>query len=106
MRYIPLFLFAAVALSFGACKLKVTPTVSTGGHQIVANGVTYVVPWETGGHNDATGFEYSGESVKAFEKGGILTVGGKSYGTVKTGDTVNLTTKGTVLVNGQPRQSQ
>lgn len=99
---LPLLLLAVFALC--ACKLKVTPVVSTGGHQITADGVTYIVPWEEGSHNDMTGFEYKGESVQVSSKGGALTVDGKSYGAVRPGDTVDLTTKGTVLINGQSRQ--
>jgi hypothetical protein len=49
------------------------------------------------------GIEFNGESVKAKTDGKTLTVGGKDYGTLKSGDVVNLRAKGKILVNGVER---
>jgi len=65
-----------------------------------------VVPWETSNYDELPGrFTYKGESISFSEIGGNLTVDGKFYGSLKTGDQVNLLTKGAVIVNLATRQS-
>ena len=85
-----------------ACGVRFT----SGAHKVIASDdVIWLLPWEQGHYSEGAGFTYEGTSVSASEKGGILTVNGKYYGTLKIGDSVDLSTKGVVLVNGQPRQS-
>ena len=81
---------------------KASVTVGIGNEQkIAAHGINYSVPWETGDYVDTPKeFAYHGESVTVSEVGGQLMVNGKSYGRVKSGDTVSLMTKGVVQVNG------
>ena len=81
-------------------------TFVAGPRQVNASdGVIWLLPWERGHQEDGAGFVYQGASVSTSEKGGVLTVNGKYYGTLTTGDSVDLTTQGVVLVNGHPRQS-
>ena len=80
-------------------------TFAVGPRKIVASDdVIWLVPVIENSHfQDGNGFVYEGDSVSASEKGGVLRVNGKFYGTLKIGDSVDLSTKGVVLVNGQLR---
>ena len=80
-------------------------TVVTGPRKIVASDdVIWLLPTvENSRVQDGNGFVYEGDSVSASEKDGILRVNGKLYGTLKIGDSVDLSTRGVVLINGQPR---
>lgn len=80
-------------------------TFVTGPRKIFASDdvIWLLPPVENSRVQDGNGFVYEGDSVSASEKGGILQVNGKFYGTLKIGDSVDLSTKGVVLVNGQPR---
>ena|SRR5688500_12313690 len=50
--------------------------------------------------------EYKGDSVAFTDAGGALQVNGRNFGSVKTGDVVDLTSTGKVLINGTERSSQ
>jgi len=80
-------------------------TCAVGPRKIFASDdVIWLLPRVENSHvEDGNGFIYQGDSVSASEKGGILRVNGKFYGTLKIGDSVDLSTKSIVLVNGQPR---
>ncbi len=66
-----------------------------------SGGVTFLVPLETGFASDGdAGFNFDGETLKANTRGGILYVARKSYGSVRRGDVVDLTSHGKVLING------
>ena len=91
---------------FGYLLLRVCGvTFRIGPQKIVASDdVIWLVPWENGQWTDGPGFDYHGASVTASEKSGLLKVNGITYGTLKIGDSVDLTTDGVVRVNDQPRQ--
>jgi len=99
MKWSLIPLLAVVLL--GSCKFKAF--VSTG-TELKGEGITFQVPSETSSSSEGTGgIEFNGESVKAKTDGKTLTVDGKDYGPLKTGDVVNLREKGKVLVNGTER---
>lgn len=84
------------------------PVGSISRRTIEARGISYTVPWEKTSRHEETpsSFTYKGETVAVFEAGGELTVDGKRYGSVRAGDTVDLLTRGTVLINGVALNSQ
>ena len=79
-------------------------TFSTSGQKVVADDIIFLLPWEKGQYKQGNGFTYNGDSVTVIEKDRLLRVNGKYYGSLQVGDSVDLTTKGMVLVNGKPRQ--
>lgn len=88
-------------LSLGSCKFKAS---ISSGSELKGEGITFQVPTETSGYTHGTGgIEYSSDSVKAKTDGKTLTVDGKNYGALKSGDVVDLREKGRVLVNGTER---
>ena len=92
---------------------------------IKSNGITYEVPFQKQSAispsvvteaapaigkpgvatKTETGFTFAGELTTIKELNGNLTVNGKEFGTVKTGDTVRIDKAGKVSVNGTPRTS-
>ena len=83
-------------------------TVQVGPKKVFASDdiIWLLPPIENSRYSDGNGFTYKGDSVSAFEKDGFLRVNGSDYGKVQTGDSVDISTKGVVLVNGQPREAQ
>ena len=71
---------------------------------VASDNIIWLVPSEGGQSYQQDEFSYFGPSVFASEYGGVLTVNTRSYGVLKIGDSVDLTTKDVVLVNGQVRQ--
>ena len=99
MKWSALPLLAVLAL--GSCKFKAAVSMGT---ELKGEGITFQVPDETSSSSSgAGGIEFDGESVKAKTDGKTLTVGGKDYGTLKSGDVVNLREKGKILVNDVER---
>ena len=98
--YILLSFLAFISLT--ACRSKL---IVSGGAELKGEGITFLVPMETSSSSSGTGgITFDGESVKAETDGKKLTVNGKDYGALSTGDTVNLRKKGKVLVNGAERK--
>jgi len=91
-----------LALVLAGCEVKVS---SSDGKKYEGAGVTFVVPMETSSvQNGPTGIKYEGKSVKAVTDGKTLTVNGKNFGQLQTGDVVDLTAPGVVKVDGVERQ--
>lgn len=98
--YILLSLLALMSLS--SCKFEAS---LSNGEELQGEGVTFLVPTETSSSSSGSGgISFDGESVKAKTDGEKLTVNGKDYGALSTGDTVDLREKGKVLVNGTERK--
>jgi hypothetical protein len=77
------------------------------GRLITAGGVKYYVPPERGSHTDGPGeFKFECENLRLIVSNGKVQVNGKSFGTVKSGDTVSFLNKGHVFVNGELRPPQ
>ena len=90
-----------ILLTLKACGVNVV----SGPHKVAASDdVIWLLPWEGGQYSEGPGFTYKGISVSASERGGVLTVNGRLYGLLKIGDSVDLSTRGVVLVNGRVRQ--
>ena len=99
--YILLSLLALSSLT--ACKFK---GIVSNGAELNGEGITFLVPTETSSSSSGSGgITFDGESVKAKTDGKKLTVNGKDYGALSTGDKVDLREKGKVLVNGAERKS-
>jgi len=97
-------LFALMGLLSGCFKGSVTVGVGDN-RTLTGRGVTYIVPWETGSHNETPGgFEYKGESLAIAEKNGQLMINGRGFGRVSPGDTVSFSNSVT-FVNGQRRDA-
>jgi hypothetical protein len=93
-------LLCAAMLSLAACEF------SFGGKRFEGGGVTFLVPFENSqAQNGAGGIAYKGESVSARTNGRSLVVNENLYGDLKQGDVVDLTQRGVVKVNGEPRAS-
>jgi len=74
---------------------------------VQARGITYIVPLDFHSSSESDwGFDCRGMTFALSERNGQLTVDGLPYGSVKTGDTVSVANKGTVLVNDTPRQPE
>ena len=85
-------------LLLSGCKFKAS---IRNGDELKGEGITFLVPTETSGSSQGTGgIAFDGKSVKAETDGKKLTVNGKNYGALSTGDKVDLREKGKVLVNG------
>ncbi len=98
-HYILLSLFAFMSLT--ACKFKATVS---NGQELKGEGITFLVPTETSSSSAGTGgISFDGKSVKAETDGKKLTINGKDYGVLTSGDTVDLREKGKVVVNGAER---
>jgi hypothetical protein len=75
------------------------------GEELKGEGITFLVPNETSSSSQvAGGITYNGTTVKAKTDGKKLTVDGKDYGALSTGDKVDFREKGKVLVNGTERK--
>jgi len=97
--YILLSLLALSSLT--VCKFK---GFVSNGAELTGEGITFLVPTETSSSSSGSGgITFDGESVKAETDGKKLTVNGKDYGALSTGDKVDLREKGKVLVNGVER---
>ncbi len=98
MRYLQWILLSVVGVFFVCIViflvLRAGSIIFTSGpHKVIASDdVIWLLPWENGRYSEDPGFIYEGAS----EKGGVLTVDGKFYGTLTTGDSVDLSTKGVV----------
>jgi hypothetical protein len=89
-------------MSLTACKGKF---FVSNGAELKGEGITFLVPTETSSSSSGTGgISFDGESVKADTDGKKLTVNGKDYGALSTGDIVDLREKSKVLVNGSERK--
>ena len=116
MRYLRWILYCSAILvlaSITACLIFLIVhafgfTIQTGPRKVFASdGIIWLLPpVENSHYADGDGFVYEGDSASAFEKNGYLRVNGSFYGKVKIGDSVDISTKGIVLVNGQPRGIQ
>jgi len=100
---IHLLLCVLVALFLASCNVN----VSYGGVRHVGAGVTFITSLESSSiEYGPDGIKYESESLNAETDGKKLVVNGKSFGTVKAGDVVDLTTPGTVKVNGAVRNNE
>lgn len=100
------YVLCSLLLLVAGCDVKVG-VQGQNNRSYNVRGVQYVVPWETSSHEETPGtFKYRGDSVSFTDSQGVLQVNGRNYGTVKTRDVVNLTTKGKVFVNGTERSAQ
>ena len=95
-------IIAVLALLVAGCDFRGSVKVGVAdSKKLESRGVTFLVPLETSSSQDGDlGFKFDGETVKAETKGDLLYVGGQSYGTVKRGDVVDLTTPKKVVING------
>lgn len=99
-KYILLPLLACSILT--ACKIK---GIVSNGAELNGEEITFLVPTETSSSSSGSGgITFDGESVKAETNGKKLTVNGKDYGALSTGDKVDLREKGKVFVNGAERK--
>ena len=101
-----LHVIALLALLVVGCDFRSSVKVGVAdSKKMESRGVTFLVPVETSSSQDGDfGFKFDGETVKAETKGDILYVGGKSYGVVKRGDAVDLTSPKKVVINGVEKQ--
>ena len=82
---------------------------------MISNGISYEMPFQkqtapdpgiTTSSDDKTphtGFTFIGEFVTIKELDGSLSINGKDYGTVKSGDKVRISKANEVFVNSSPR---
>ena len=92
--------------AFGITLTGFTVTTADPFRVATLDGVIWLLPHEKGHYSEGSEFVYQGTSVSATKRGGVLIINGKPYGTLTTGDSVDLSTQGVVLVNGHPRQPQ
>ena len=89
-------------LMLSGCEFKAS---INSGEELNGEGITFLVPNETSSSSQGTGgITYDSVTVKAKTDGKKLTVDGKDYGTLSTGDKVDFREKGKVLVNGTERK--
>jgi hypothetical protein len=89
-------------LLLSGCDFKVS---INSGQELKGEGITFLVPNETSSSSQGTGgITYDSITVKAKTDGKKLTVNGKDYGALSTGDKVDFREKGKVLVNGTERK--
>lgn len=89
-------------LLLSSCKFKAS---ISNGDELKGEGITFLVPSESSGSSQGTGgITYDSATVKAATDGKKLEVNGMDYGTLTTGDKVDLREKGKVLVNGVERK--
>lgn len=110
----------ACAATLAGCGFEVFKPSSM---SMESNGITYDMPFqkqvapsppsgESVANADGTtvtrnfGFTYYGDTIKIKELDGNLTINGKDYGKVKTGDKVRIDKSGNVTVNGTPRPAK
>ena len=95
-----------LALLVAGCDFRSSAKVGVAdSKKMESRGVTFLVPVETSSSQDGDfGFNFDGETVKAETKGDTLYVGGKSYGIVKRGDIVDLTSPKKVVINSIEQQ--
>jgi len=112
MRKLLLFLGCIILAFAGACKKAPPPQpqiyVKTGGRELKATGVTFLVPWEAeAGHSDSPGgLTYESPTLRVILTHSVIYVNGNFYGPAKTGDVVNLLNSGKVYVNDKERAVQ
>lgn len=116
MRYLRWLLYSVVGLILAGSTVFLLflaarlfgLTIQVGPRKVFAsdNIIWLLPPVENSHYSDGDGFVYKGDSVSAYEKNGYLRVNGNYYGKVKIGDSVDISTKGVVLVNGQPREAE
>jgi hypothetical protein len=102
------FVLAALLLLAG-CKAEFHAGASAGvttSAELSGSGITFLVPEESASSDSSTtgGIHYKGDSVTASTDGKTLTVNGKDYGPLNTGDKVDLREAGKVLVNDEVRE--
>ena len=90
-----------------ACKPDVGSS-GTGSSRVQTRGITYELPIQKSSSTTVSGdsFSFTGDSLSITESGGQLTVNGKNYGSVKSGDTVMIDQTGAFSVNRTPRTTQ
>ena len=101
MNVLSVFVISCLlAITLSAC----TASVNSGGPRYEGAGITFVVPLQTSQvTNGPNGIDYRSDNLNASTDGKMLRVNGKSYGSVKSGDVVDFTTVGQVMVNGVAR---
>ena len=91
----------AVVLSLASCKIS----GSSGGQHYAGGGVVFEVPLQSStATNGPEGIDYKSANLAASTDGKTLTVNGKSYGTLTSGDVVSFMQVGVVKVNDVPRK--
>ena len=102
-----LILYTLTVACLAACKPDVGSR-GTASARVQTRGITYELPFQRSSTTNVSSdsFSFTGDSLSITESGGHLTVNGKNYGSVKSGDTVEIDQTGAVTVNGAPRTTQ
>ena len=93
------------------CAVGCMPSVrvtSSASETVTSHGITFHLPSQKSSSVDESsdGFAYKGDTMTIVETNGALTVNGTSFGTVKSGDTVDIDSSGAVVVNGTRRDGK
>jgi non-ribosomal peptide synthetase component E (peptide arylation enzyme) len=96
-------IFATLLLLFlASCQPQVPKSTTVEGtYTLQSHGITYHVPPQKSAKvDDSDGdYSYTGDTLSFTVKKGKLTVNGQEAGTVRSGDTVTIDSKGTVTIN-------